>query len=441
MKETEKVTLSELQRFIRDKLYEALPGFYWVIAEIAEMKVNSSGHCYLELTGCDTPGGRVTSRARATVWAARFRSINAYFESVTGIKLAPGITILLKATVDYHELYGLSLNIADIDASYTAGEQALKREAVIRRLRQEGVISMNQELSLPPYPRKIAVISSQGAAGYDDFLKHLHGNSYGYVFVTTLFEAVMQGETTESSVIEALNRIAEEAHEFDAVALIRGGGSATDLSWFDSYGIAFHITQFPLPLLTGIGHQKDMSVADLVSWKALKTPTAVADFLVSETLEAENLVTDLASRIASVATEILTGNEEHLQSLRSHIAGSARLVVRVKKEQLGYSTGMVSRIAGATIQKSLELTERLAVSLRHLGPEAVHKSLELTERLSGSLRHLGPENVLRRGFTMTTRAGKIIRSAAVLSEGEEIMTHFEDGRVASIVTENKKKKR
>lgn len=418
MKETEKVTLSELQRVIRDKLYEALPGFYWVIAEIAEMKVNSSGHCYLELTGCDTSGGKVTSRARATVWAARFRSINASFESITGIKLAPGITILLKATVDYHELYGLSLNIADIDASYTAGDQALKREAVIRRLKQEGVISMNQELSLAPYPRKIAVISSQGAAGYDDFLKHLHGNSYGYVFVTTLFDAVMQGESTESSVVEALNRIAEEADKYDAVALIRGGGSVTDLSWFDSYEIAFHITQFPLPLLTGIGHQKDFSVADMVSWKALKTPTAVADFLVSETLEAESLVNDLASRITSAATEILAGNEEHLHSLQSHIAGSARLVVRVKRELLGYSTGMVERIAGDTLRKSLELTDRM----------------------SETLRHLGPENVLRRGFTMTTRAGKVVRSASELSEGDEIMTHFENSMTASIVAGNKEQK-
>lgn len=418
MKETEKVTLSELQRVIRDKLYEALPGFYWVIAEIAEMKVNSSGHCYLELTGCDTPGGKVTSRARATVWAARFRSINAYFESVTGIKLAPGITILLKATIDYHELYGLSLNIADIDASYTAGEQALKREAVIRRLRQEGVISMNQELDLPAYPRRIAVISSQGAAGYDDFLKHLHGNSYGYVFVTTLFEAVMQGESTENSVIEALNRIAEDADEYDAAALIRGGGSATDLGWFDSYEIAFHITQFPLPLLTGIGHQKDFSVADMVSWKTLKTPTAVADFLVSETIEAETHVNDLASHVAAAAKEIMAGNEEHLQSLQSHIAGSARLVVRIKSEMVGYSSGMVERIAG----------------------DALRKSMEKTDRLAETLRHLGPENVLRRGFTMTTKAGRIVRSASELSEGDEILTHFENSRIASIVANNKKQK-
>lgn len=418
MREPEKISLSELQRVIRDKLYETLPGFYWVIAEIAEMKVNSSGHCYLELTGCDTPGGKVTSRARATIWAGRFRSINSYFESVTGIKLAPGITILLKATVEYHELYGLSLNIADIDASYTAGDQALKREAVIRRLKQEGVISMNQELTLPLYPREIAVISSSAAAGYEDFLRHLHNNSYGFVFVTTLFETVMQGENTERSVIDALDKIAGSPDGYDAVVLIRGGGSVTDLSWFDNYEIAFHITQFPLPVLTGIGHQKDLSVTDMVAWRALKTPTAVADFLVTETLEAESLVIDLASRIATAAGEIISGNGERLHSLRSHIAGSARLVLRVKEEQIGYSKGMIERISGDTIRKSIDLTERLA----------------------GNLRHLEPENVLRRGFTITTRAGQIIRSASDISEGEQIVTHFEKGSVTSTVTETENKR-
>jgi exodeoxyribonuclease VII large subunit len=418
VKDSEKISLSELQLFIRDKLYEALPGFYWVIAEIAELKVNSSGHCYLELTGSDTPGGKVTSRARATVWASRFRTLNAYFASAAGIPLAPGITILFKATVEYHELYGLSLNIADIDPAYTAGDLALRREAVIRRLREEGVISMNQELPLSPYPRRIAVISSAGAAGYDDFLKHLHFNTYGFIYVTRLYEAVMQGENTEISVIEALDRIAEAYDEYDAVVLIRGGGSATDLSWFDSYPIAYHITQFPIPLLTGIGHQKDLSVADMVAWKALKTPTAVADFLVSETLETENHVMDMASRIAAATIEITGDIDEHLQSLQNHIASTARLIVRVKKEQLGYSEAMLEKLSSM----------------------ALRKNTGLADRLEETLRHLGPENVLRRGFTMTTREGKIIRAAGELTVGDEIITHFEKGKIASIVNDNRKKR-
>ena len=182
-----------------------------MIAEIAEMKINCAGHCYLELTGSDKPGGRVTARARATIWAAKFRSLNTFFTASTGIPLRQGITILFKATVEYHELYGLSLNISDIDPSYTAGDMALRREAIIRRLTAEGVMTMNRDLTSPPYPRYIAVISSSKAAGYQDFINHLTGNPYGYVFKPELFEAVMQGETTESSVTEALNMISEES--------------------------------------------------------------------------------------------------------------------------------------------------------------------------------------------------------------------------------------
>jgi len=238
----EKITLTELQGLIRDKIYEALPDSFWVVAEIAEMKVHTAGHCYLELTGSDTPGGRVTAKARATIWASKYRSLNTFFTATTGIPLRAGITILLKATVEYHELYGLSLNVTDIDPAYTAGDMALKREAIIRQLTEDGVINMNSELSLAPYTRHIAVISSSGAAGYQDFINHLVHNPYGYVYIPQLFGAVMQGEATESSVIDALNLISEEAERYDVVVIIRGGGSTTDLSWFDSYEIAYHVS-------------------------------------------------------------------------------------------------------------------------------------------------------------------------------------------------------
>ena len=315
MNREEKITLTELQGFIHDKIYESLPGSFWVIAEIASLKTQGPGHCYLELTGSDTPGGRVTARARATIWASKYLSLNTFFNASTGIPLRAGITILFRATVEYHELYGLSLNISDIDPSYTAGDMALRREAVIRRLTAEGVISMNRELSLPPYPRRIAVVSSSKAAGYEDFIRHLSHNPYGYVFVPVLFEAVMQGETTEASVTDALNMISEQAQQFDAVVIIRGGGSVTDLSWFDSYDIAFHVTQFPLPVLTGIGHEKDVSVTDMVAWKSLKTPTAVADFLVEQTGGSENRIIVMAGALTEAATEAIAAAGEHLASV------------------------------------------------------------------------------------------------------------------------------
>jgi len=417
MKRDSKISLTELLGLVRDKIYEALPDAFWVIAEIAEMKVQTAGHCYLELTGSDTPGGRVTGRARATIWASKYRSLSTFFNASTGIPLRAGITILFRATVEYHELYGLSLNISDIDPSYTAGDMALRREAVIRRLTAEGVISMNAGLHLVPYPRNIAVVSSSKAAGYQDFINHLMANPYGYIFKTTLFEAVMQGEETEASVTGALDMVAGEAGKYDAVAIIRGGGSTTDLSWFDSYAIAFHVTQFPLPVLTGIGHEKDQSVTDLAAWKALRTPTAVAGFLVERTLECENRIIGMAGELASAVTEALEAAGEQISSLQNRIASTARLIVRVNSDRLGYHAETLRRSSGIVLQKAADITGRL----------------------EGSLRHLDPAAVLKRGYTLTSRNGLIIRSAGNLEPGDIITTHFEKDTATSTVQQITKK--
>jgi exodeoxyribonuclease VII large subunit len=417
MNNIEKITLTELQLLIRDKLYEALPDFFWVTAEIAEMRINSAGHCYLELTGSDTPGGRITSRARATIWATKYRSLNTYFTATTGIPLRTGITILFKATVEYHELYGLSLNITDIDPSYTAGDMALRREAIIKKLTAEGVLSMNRELTLNPYPRHIAVISSAKAAGYQDFIRHLAGNAYGYVYVTDLYEAVMQGEETEMSVRAALDRIAGERPEYDAVVIIRGGGSTTDLSWFDSYEIAYHVTQFPLPVITGIGHEKDMSVTDMVAWRSLKTPTAVADFLVTQTLDCETRIIEMASSLSSAATEILSSAGEQLSSLQNRITATARLITRVKYEQLSFNIETLLRAKN----------------------NIMRKVKEMSDRLESTLHHLDPVRVMSRGFTLTVKNGIIIRSSTNLEPGDTIVTHFEEGQATSTVTKTSKK--
>jgi exodeoxyribonuclease VII large subunit len=413
----EKITLTELQGLIRDKIYESLPDFFWVIAEIAEIKTNSAGHCYLELTDNETPGGRVTARVRATIWAAKYRSLITFFNASTGIPLRAGITILFKATVEYHELYGLSLNISDIDPSYTAGDMALRREGIIRRLTADGVITMNRELPLAPYPRNIAVISSSKAAGYQDFINHLTNNPYGYVFKPELFEAAMQGETTERSVIEALDRISATAAGYDAAVIIRGGGSTTDLSWFDSYEIAYYITQFPLPVLTGIGHEKDMTVTDMVAWRSFKTPTAVADFLVEQTLDSENRIIDMASTLYTEASDMISSAEEQLSSLQNRTAATGRLIVRVKDEQLGYHA------------------ERLLRSKNNL----IRTVNERIDRVESALHHLDPAGVMQRGFTLTTKNGKILYSPAALEPGDTIITHFEHGRATSTVKETSKK--
>lgn len=418
MKSEGKITLTELQGLIRDRIYEALPESFWVIAEIAEMKVQSAGHCYLELTGSDTPGGRVTARARATIWASKYRSLSTFFNASTGIPLRAGITILFKATVEYHELYGLSLNVSDIDPAYTAGDMALRREAIIRRLTAEGVISMNSGLTLNPYPRNIAIVSSSKAAGYQDFIDHLVNNPYGYVFNPVLFEAVMQGETTAASVTGALDMISEKTEKFDVVVIIRGGGSTTDLSWFDSYEIAYVVTQFPLPVLTGIGHEKDQSVTDIVAWKALKTPTAVAGFIVERTMECESRIIGMAETLASAVTEALDAAGEHLSSLQNRTAATGRLIVRVKQEKLGYHTETLRRDAANLLRKAKESTDRV----------------------ENSLRYLDPAGVLRRGFTLTSKNGIILQSTENLEPGDSIKTHFAEGTASSTVKEINKKK-
>jgi len=435
-----KISLTELLGLVRDKIYEALPDAFWVVAEIAEMKVHTAGHCYLELTGSDTPGGKVTARARATIWASKYRSLNTFFNASTGIPLRAGITILFKATVEYHELYGLSLNISDIDPAYTAGDMALRREAVIRKLTAEGVISMNAGLTLAQYPRNIAVVSSSKAAGYQDFMNHLQINPYGYVFNTTLFEAVMQGEETEVSVTGALDMIADESGRFDAVVIIRGGGSTTDLSWFDSYGIAFHVTQFPLPVLTGIGHEKDQSVTDMVAWKALKTPTAVADFLIERTLECENRIISMAGELASAVSEALEAAGEQVSSMQNRTAATARLIVRMNSDRLCYHTETLIRSYRNILTRSEADTVRLADTILRSAKNSISRAETHTGRLEESLRHLDPAEVLRRGFTLTSRNGLIIRSAGELEPGDTIITHFEMGVATSTVKEINEKK-
>lgn len=418
MNSTENISLSELQSVIRDKLYESFPGFYYVIAEIAEIKVNSSGHCYLELTDSSGKDNKVTARVRATIWAAKYRVINALFESITGISLQAGIKILFKTTIEYHEIYGLSLNILDIDPSYTVGEVAIRREAIIRRLASDGILGMNQSLDLSLYPRRIAVISSSNAAGYQDFINHLSSNTHGFVFITKLFETTMQGNETEASVIASLNMIASEADDFDAVTVIRGGGSQADLAWFDNYNIAYLITQFPLPVITGIGHDKDLTVADIVAWKTLKTPTAVADFFISHTLSTEMMINEMALDLTTESRKLIHEKSEELSLLKHSVVTSAGSMLKHYITQTVYLNENLARATGTTIRFARERIDRL----------------------EKELSHLNPLNVLKRGFTITSMNGKIIKEHNVLHQGDKIVTHFEKGTAESSVEKIKDRK-
>jgi exodeoxyribonuclease VII large subunit len=451
----EKLTLSELQLMIRDSLYLSLPDWYWVTGEISEIKENFAGHCYLEMIEKHPDEKNVKARIKAIIWNNRYRFLSSFFENITGESLKAGMKVLVKTKIEYHEIYGLSLIISDIDPSYTIGEMALKRQMVIRKLEEEGVFSMNKELAFPAVPQKIAVISSKTAAGYIDFMKHLHENSYGYVFYTALFETVMQGTETEQSVLNSLNRIADHPGVFDVLVIIRGGGSQSDLSWFDSYNIAYYITQFPLPVITGIGHEKDLSVTDMVAHKSLKTPTAVADYLVECFASAESHLNELSEGIAELSRTVIKEYIELTETYRLKLIPMAKLLISAKKENLanrmievinigrefimraGFRTenqkSRLVSLAGSYLVGKKSFIEKGKNDLVKIINNSVANIKLKLEGLHNNLQILDPENVLKRGYTITSLDGKIIKSVRSLNTDDVLETQFSDGKIGSRV--------
>jgi exodeoxyribonuclease VII large subunit len=457
---TEKVSLTELQLIIRDSLYVSLPDFYWVTAEISELKENSAGHCYIELIEKNPDEKNVRARVRAIVWSNRYRFIKAFFENSTNETLREGLKILVKTKVEYHELYGLSLIISDIDPAFTIGDMAMKRQLIIKRLEEEGVFSMNKELEIPLVPQRIAVISSKNAAGYTDFIRQLKGNAFGYVFYTALIETSMQGNDTESGVIYALDQIALNYQLFDLVVIIRGGGSQSDLSWFDSYNIAYHVTQFPLPVLTGIGHDKDISVTDLVANKSLKTPTAVADFLINSVSESENYIIEMSTSIIEASRKIIERYKNRIETSSVKIHPLARIMLTAVKENLSAKTIEINNkgknliykaslipsalqsklISASTSVLSVEKREMVMYN-QNLKTMAFSVLTSASIRMKGmesNLQLLNPENVLLRGYTITSLNGKIIKGKNKIKAEDIIDTQFIDGSVRSRVIGDKK---
>ncbi len=399
----------------------------WVAAEISELKVNYSGHCYIELVEkADEPaatsprGGRASSsvpraQARAVIWRSQYPMLSAYFEAETGSKLAAGMKILAKVLVSYHELYGLTLQIVDLDASYTLGEVQRQRQMTIKRLQADGVWDMNRETAMPMLVQRIAVVSSASAAGYRDFMNELR--SGGYAFRTELFDAVVQGAAAEESVTAALSAIAERAEEFDAVAMIRGGGSATDLSCFDSYLICSYVAQFPLPVITGIGHDKDTSVADMVAHKALKTPTAVAAWLTDRMARIEAWLDESARRLHDTAVAATRNERLRLERLASDTAREGGMYVERCRSALGL------------------LREQTAAAALRI----VESNKARLEAADGLVEGRSPQRIMRMGFAVVRSGGRALLSTEGLRAGERIEVELCDGALDADITSIKAK--
>ena len=312
--ERRELSLLELNNLVRGVVSEAFPGTCWVRAEMSDVRTNaSSGHCYLEFIEKNPITGQLVARARGSIWAKTFRMLKPYFEMETGQLFASGLKVLVKVSVEFHELYGYSLTVLDIDPAYTLGDMLRKRMEIIRQLKEEGVFTLNKELPFPVLPKRIAVITSPTAAGYEDFLNQLANNKAGYPFYPKLFPALMQGERTEESVIAALDRIYHHIDCFDVVVIIRGGGSTSDLNSFDSYLLAANCAQFPLPVITGIGHERDDTILDMVAHTRMKTPTAVAEFLIGRMDAAAEELEDLQQEVSELASTILLKQKNFLQ--------------------------------------------------------------------------------------------------------------------------------
>lgn len=406
----EHITLSELQRRVRAAVDSAFALPLWVSAEISELKVNYSGHCYLELVEKGPTDGMPRAQARATIWRSRYAQLAPWFASQTGQPLAAGVRILARVAVTYHEIYGFSLNITDIDPSYTLGDMELRRQQTIAQLHADGVWDMNRQLPLSPTVQRLAVVSSANAAGYQDFCNELRTG--GYAFRVTLFDAFMQGAAAEDSIIAALERVADESERFDAVVIIRGGGSVADLNCFNAYRLAAHVAQFPLPVLTGIGHDKDVSVADMVAHTSLKTPTAVAAWLVDRMAQAEAAVDRAALQLQDTVAAAMRRHELLLERTAGELRRlSAEFAVR-SRASLDAARQMLPVLVGNFTARE---RSRLAASA------------ELVEGRS-------PKRIMRLGFSVVRLNGAAVTAAAGLRPGDRLDVELADGSVAAEVT-------
>ncbi|MBN1182454.1 MAG: exodeoxyribonuclease VII large subunit [Bacteroidales bacterium] len=454
------ISLLELNATIREGILNLFPDSYWIIAEINDYKINRSGHCYLELIEKQKDSDAIVAKTRATIWANTFRMIRPYFETSTGRSLSEGLKIMVNVTVEFHEVYGLSLNILDIEPQYTIGDLARQRAETIAKLEKEGVINMNKGLELTLVPQKIAIISSPNAAGYKDFINQLNRNAYEYKFYTRLFPAIMQGDAAESSIIEALETIYQYEHLFEAVAIIRGGGSKSDLQCFDNYWLAFNVAQFPLPIITGIGHEQDESIIDIVAHTKLKTPTAVAEFFIDRAAEFESRLTENRNQLLQLANNALTTQHYILKNITVYLPNILESTLLRKYHQLNSLSYKFNTLAkkylSTTKYKTNQYLSRLILLTKkyyltqtnkvfHYGVETkktlknyfTHKNHQI-EILTQTNTYLDPANILNRGYSLTLLNNKIVKEALDLKKGDIIKTLLKKGDIESSVTNTNK---
>ena len=403
-------SLSELTNKIQSVIRQNFTDAIWVRAEISELRENG-GHCYLELIEKDSETDNILAKTRATCWANVYRMLKPYFESNTGETLRAGLNVLVAVTVEFNGVYGFSLNVRDIDPTYTIGELAARRMQIIQKLREEGIDDMNKQLPFPTLPQRIAIISSETAAGYGDFCNQLNSDTSHFAFYPRLFPAIMQGNMAETSIIGALEKIYKHVELFDVVVIIRGGGATTDLSCFDSYNLAINCAQFPLPIIAGIGHQRDVSILDMVAHTSVKTPTAAAEYLISALEKAEEEIDELASELCNFTSNIIQKEHKSLELYMLKIKQASR--TGFLKEQ--------NRLSNYLFQ------------LKSMYRNRIHRETNKLAHIATRIETQSPKYLYERGYTITTVHGKRITSALQVKPGDKVTTHLADGHFDSEV--------
>lgn len=426
------ITLYELNSLVRQTIEIGLPKSYWVEAEISELRENG-GHCYLELIEKDKRYNTPIAKASARCWRQTWGMVKPYFENTTGQQLRAGMKVLIEVYAQFHEAYGFSWIISDIDPNYTLGDMARKRQEIIKQLKEEGVFDLNKQLDLPLFSQRIAVISSKSAAGYGDFANQLYGNQYGYYFEAELFAATMQGEDVERSIIKALNAINDRCDAFDCVVIIRGGGATSDMSGFDTLELAENVANFPLPIITGIGHDRDECILDMVSHTRVKTPTAAAALLIDNLHTAERRIDDARQRIYNLTSRLMEVEKLRIGRIAERIPALFTTEKERQEARLDIMKERLFRLAEIRLSNCenfvRQLANKISPAVEHLLTIEKHRLDMLEERA----KNLDPQVLLRRGYSITFANGKALRDPSQVKPGDKIETRLEKGTITSII--------
>lgn len=423
------LTLLQYNRLIAESLRNRALNGVWVVAELSD--VNVRNHCYLELIEKDSAGITV-AKMRGIVWAGTYFQLSQRFEQETGQRFASGIKVMVKVSVNFHEQYGISVIISDVNPSFTIGDMARKRQEILKRLEKEGIIDDNKNLEMPRAPQRIAIISGADAAGYGDFMNQLNHNPAGIVFYTVLFSAMMQGTETAKSIISALERVACVADMFDCVLITRGGGSTSDLNWFDDYELAVNVAQFPLPVITAIGHERDNTVLDYISNLRVKTPTAAAEWLIGEAEGVLTAVNNMSQRIAEYARRMLVESRERVTRIGFQIPSLAQGVVNDNNIRLQRIAGQVPALAQSRLTAESTRMDNYRQSLESIVSQIIKLEMTKLTHIAATVEAYSPKSTLRRGYSITRTAdGTVVSDASVVAPGTTIVTTVAAGTITS----------